>query len=75
MQTCGHGRYGPTGCPFNGLVLAAPFAHDAHESRRKRAERLVEGLGAARQRVVVVGSPMALGDRTGGHAASFARPR
>jgi hypothetical protein len=43
-------------------LLPAPFAGDAQESRRECGERLVQRLGARRQRVVAVAAPVASGD-------------
>ena len=39
-------------------VLAAAVAGDAHEPRRERPERLVQGFRAGRQRVVAVAAPV-----------------
>jgi hypothetical protein len=48
-------------------VLAAAVAGDAQEPAREPADRLLEGLGAGRQRVVAVGPPVAHGDGRAGH--------
>src|ERR1700704_3377662 len=52
-------------------LLAAPIAGDPHEPRRERPERLVEGLGASRQRVGAVAAPVPARDRPGGHSVAW----
>ena len=47
--------------------LAAAVALDAQGPARERGERLVQGLGAGRQRVVAVAAPVALGRLTSCH--------
>ena len=54
-------------------ILAAAVAGDAQEPRRERAQRLVEGFRAGRQRVVAVAAPVPSGDRPGRHQASRGR--
>ena len=49
------------------VILAAAVAGDAQEPRGKRAERLVQGFLAGRQRVVAGAAPVALWDRPRGH--------
>jgi hypothetical protein len=42
-------------------LLATALAHDPQEPGRERAQRLVEGFGSGRQRVVTVAAPVAGG--------------
>ena len=58
----------------NQLLFATAVSHDAEEPRRKRAQRLVQGLLAGGQRVVAVAAPAAHGDACPGHPGPcFAR--
>jgi hypothetical protein len=48
-------------------LLAAAAADDAQEPRRERAQRLIEGFGFDRQRMVAIGPPVTVRDRPSRH--------
>ena len=48
-------------------LLAAAAADDAQEPRPERAQRLIEGFGFDRQRMVAIGPPVTVRDRPSRH--------
>jgi hypothetical protein len=57
----------PDGAFGDHPLLAAAAADDAQEPRRERTQRLIEGFGFDRQRMVAIGPPVTVRDRPSRH--------